>query len=550
MKKPHLTKRTKLAKKLMFVALAALTFQSCIKDNFDMKKIAEVKWDPNFAVPLVYTSLSMKDILNLKSDKDQLLIESDGSFTLVYTNNITSLDASSMSSLSLPDQAPPSVTVSTASAIGTISNGSFATINNTQPITFSTTVTPSTIDSIFFKGGTINFSVSSGIHSNVDMIISIPAAKKNGVGFSKTITLNYTGSSPVVSSSSVDLTGYRFDMTQGSTTSNKFDVNYVVKVYGPVTITGAEQFQVSASMNSLAYSKVVGNIGQQSIIGKKDSVALTIFNHSDGAGSFNIVNPKIKFITHNSFGIPIDAQLTELYGKNDGSAPYQILNSLPYALPTSTPNLNQAGLSAIAADSIVVGGANNIVSVLNKTPKQIVYTLSAQTNTVAASQTDFVLDTSKFRLDVEVQLPLNGAAIAFVMVDTEKFSIPNNILDNFSTGLLRISNTNGFPIDLNMGIYFVDSANVKLDSLLDFEQPIITSGVLNSSGKIISPLVTNKDITIDSQRIKRIANTQKLLIRASASTATSGNIKIYSDYKLEVKIGLQVQIDAKFKPNN
>ncbi len=546
MKKANFIKRATLVKQLMFFAVTALTFQSCIKDNFDTKKIAAIKYNPNFAVPLVYSSLSMADILNLKNANDLIQTGSDGSLTLVYTDNIISQDASSITAFNIPNQAPPTFTISTAPIAGTVSNGdSVSTPLCTQTIAAKDS---SQLSSVLLKGGTMGFSFSSGIKSNVDVVISIPGATKNGVAFSQTVRLNYTGATPVTASPSFDLTGYNFDLTQGGASYNQFKVNYTIKAYGPVIITGAEQFNVDATMKTLVYSKIAGNIGQQNIIMKTDTIAVTIFNHSIGAASFQLLDPKVKLITYNSFGVPINAQLTQLSGDNlKGTSNLLLTPTFPIAI--AFPNSSQAGQTLMASDSLTTT-TSNIVSVFNQTPKNIIYTFSAQTTTVSASQTDFVLDTSKFRLDLEVELPLNGTAFNFAMLDTVAFSIGSTVTDNLSSGLLRISNTNGFPIDVNMQIYFVDSLFNKLDSLLTSEQPLIASGSINSAGQVTTPTITNKDITIDPSRLKKLGNTKQLLIYAKASTINSGAtpVKIYSNYRLEVKLGLQIQVDAKFKP--
>jgi hypothetical protein len=546
MKKSDFIKQASLAKQLMFVAIMALTFQSCIKDNFDTKKIAEIKYNPKFAVPLVYSSLSMSDILNLKNANDSLQTGSDGSLTLIYTDNIISQDASSISAFNIPNQSQV-VTISTTTISGVISNGNSVTTSHTQTITVTSS---SQLSSVILKGGTLDLSFSSGIKSNVDIVISIPGATKSGVAFSQTVTLNYTGTTPVTASPSFDLTGYDFDLSQGGTTYNQFDVNYTVKVYGPATITGTEQFSIGVAMDSLAYSKIVGNIGQHIITGKTDTIAVTIFNHSIGAASFQFLNPKVKLIAYNSFGVPIDAQLTQLSGDNlTGTSNILQSSSTPFPIAIASPNLSQAGQTLMASDSLTTTNSN-IVSVFNQTPKNIIYTLSAQTTTVSASQTDFVLDTSKFRLNLEVELPLNGTNFKFAMVDTEAFSISSTITDNLSSGLLRISNTNGFPIDVNMQVYFVDSLFNKLDSLLTSEQPLIASGIINSAGVVTTPTITNTDITIDSARLKKLVSTKQVLIYAKVNTVNSGAtpVKIYSNYTLEVKLGLQIQVNAHFKP--
>ena len=554
MKKVHFTKQTKLAKQLMFVAVIALTFQSCIKDNFDMKKIAEVKWDPNFAVPLVYSSLTIENIL--KKSKDFLHTESDGSITLIYTANVASLDASSMTTLKLPNQPAQNVVISTGPLAGVLPGGSSVSTVQTQTITFAGAVA-STIDSIVFKAGTFDFSISSDIAGNVDLTIAIPSAKKNGAPFSKIINLNYTGTTPVTASPSYDLTGYHLDMTQGGTTSNAFDVTYTVTVNGPATVTGAESFQVGASMNNLAYSKFFGNLGQQTINIQPDTIPVSIFKNAMGSASFTLADPKINLIIYNSLGIPLTTTFPKLLGIKPNDDTINIPNTVPFPVTVVSPNMGQVG-QVIKSETILDTTNSNLATVLNSTPKGIVYALNAQTNTGLATQNNFVLDTSRLKLDIEVHLPLEGTASNFILGDTLPFSAFKDqaLSENVSSALFRIYTSNGFPLDVDVQIYFLDSAQTKLDSLIVAPNSslIIKSGPVDATTKrVISNGTTTPpvDIVIDRAKLKKLSATKKLIILAKATTTNSGtqDVKIYSDYKLEIKLGLQIQADAKFNPN-
>jgi hypothetical protein len=398
----------------------------------------------------------------------------------------------------------------------------------------------------------MDMSISSNIPAKIDLTIDIPGAKQNGVPFSRTLTINYPGGSPVTPSPSYDLTGYEFDMTQGGTTYNKFDVNYTVKVYGRanLTLTGMEQVTITPALNNLQYSRIVGDLGQQNIVSKTDTITVTIFNHATGNSSFQFTDPKLKMTTYNSFGVPITAQLSQLSAKNRGGISDSLVNTFPFNVPMSFPLLTQEGQSAIA-DTTLDKSNSNIVNVLNGTPEYLIYAYSAQTNSVSASPTNFILDTSKFRLDLEVELPLEGQISNFTMVDTEKFSIDKSIIDNLSSGIIHISISNGFPLDVKMQIYFTDSAQVILDSLFDTDQLIIASGITNSNGRVTTPRIQPTLVSIDHDRLTKLTTAKKIVIRATVSTENSGAtpVKIYSDYKLDVNLGLQVQIKAAFKPN-
>jgi len=78
-------------------------------------------------------------------------------------------------------------------------------------------------------------------------------------------------------------------------------------------------------------------------------------------------------------------------------------------------------------------------------------------------------------------------------------------------------------------------------------QPTLKSGIINSSGKVIAATPNTQDAIFTKAQLSNIKNAKFMIIRAVASTTNNGatNVKIYSDYKLDVKIGVQVQLNAK-----
>jgi len=328
------------------------------------------------------------------------------------------------------------------------------------------------------------------------------------------------------------------------------------------------------------------NWGNQTIpVTGSDTISLSIFKNTLGNATFSLINPKLKFTTYNSFGIPVSIGFSQLEGVTQNST-FQIPNSLPYNITVSSPTINQVGQTLVATDSLYTGNSS-IGSVINNTSKQIVYSLNAQST--AVSQSNFVLDTSNFKLNVEIDLPLYGTASNFVLTDTitnplnqqsnnsngnnnnggsnnggnnnggggnnnggsnnggsSNDSIPNYI----QSGLVRLYNSNGFPMDVNLQAYFVDSAYHKLDSLISPSQTVFKSGVVNLSGMVTAPTATTLDIPVDNNRIKNITNSKYIIIQGALSTTNSGktNVKLYSYYTLLVRLGIQIQGNIKVHP--
>lgn len=539
---------TRRISSFLIAVIVISTMQSCVKDNFQFDKIAEVQWDPNVAAPLVYASLSIKDMLDNSGGQAYVVEAGDKSLTIVYNDTVVSIDASSL--VKLPEQSFQHTIAAGAALPTPFSSGTF-TVTSNQTVPFISGTNGPLIDSMTLKAGILVFLFNSDLSNSGSIKITIPKVKKNGVAFSQTLPLNYSGSLPATASGNFDATGYNFDMTSGGAPYNQFIVKYDVALTGSaIAPVNTDNIDVTFSMNSLEFSKIFGDIGTQNLSLPSDTIDLSMFTTATGAASFTLVDPRIKVTIANSYGIPIDARLTNFDGYNAGVNYYPI-TGFPNPLPILSPNLTQVG--QVLVDSFKLDNTNsNIATLLNNTPKQIVYKLDAYTNVGGPTQNNFILDTSRFQMDLAIELPLYGTAKNFVLVDSIPFDFSDTefVPDEVESGLIRTYNSNGFPIDIDMQVYFVDSLYVTLDSLVSPNQILLKSGTVNpATGRVTSAKETIFDATVNKARLLKIKNAKNIIIKAKASTTNSGttNVKIYSDYTLGFKLGVQVQMRVQAK---
>jgi hypothetical protein len=67
------------------------------------------------------------------------------------------------------------------------------------------------------------------------------------------------------------------------------------------------------------------------------------------------------------------------------------------------------------------------------------------------------------------------------------------------------------------------------------------------TGKVTNPTDKIYDVSITHERVAKLKKAKYLLIKAIATTTSGGNVnvKIYSTYKIDVKLGLQAQLKVK-----
>lgn len=522
------------------------TVSSCIKDNFELDKLAKSVWNPNIAVPLVYSTLTVQDILT-KNDKSGVIHVDNTNFcTLIYQGNLFSIVASEL--VKMPDQNMPTYSASLdLSQIPILVSNATITIPYSQTVNFTPGTNNPKIDSVVFKTGTIDLMLNSDFKYNGKVKIEIPGARKNGKIFSETIALNYSGNVPVLGNLSVDLQGYNFDMTKSGTTYNQFVVNYELTLSGNGTPpTTSNKVMISGAFKNITFARMFGDLGQLPLSLEKDTVDISVFKNAIGSGIISFADPRLKMIISNSYGIPIDASLAQLDAYTPGNVPFQV-TGFPDPLPLHSPDMSQIGQTL--TDSFTLNSSNsNLSAIIKKVPQSFIYKIDSKTNPSGATHNNFILDTSRFKVDMEVQLPLWGTAKDFILIDTVDFKLEENLTNDVESVMLRTFNSNGFPIDVAMQVYFVDSTYKYLDSIVNPYQLILKSGVVNpSTGKVLSPTDKIYDVTLTPDRVNHLKTAKFLLVKATATTTSGGNtnVKIYSNYKIDIKLGIQAQIKKK-----
>jgi len=531
------------------ISLVIFTISSCIKDNFEFDKLAQTEWNPSLAAPLVNSSLSIQDILTKKDKSGIISIDSNHFCSIIYEGNLFSIIASDL--VQIPDQIiPPYKAYLDLTQIGQLKTKFTVTVPYTQTIDFTPGTNNPKMDSVKFKGGTIELSLNSDFTYDGKIEIEIPGAKKNGVSLKQILNMDYTGTVPVLANSIIDLTGYQFDMTNGSTAYNQFIVNYTLTLTSDgtePTPASTNHVELSGQFKDLKFDRIFGDLGQLPLSLNKDTVDIGVFKNAIGSGLISLADPRLTMVISNSYGIPIEAKIAELDAYTPGSIPFQV-TGFPTPLPLYSPDMSQIGQTLTG--SFTLNSTNsNLATIIKKVPQSFIYQIDSKSNPNGATHSNFILDSSQFKVDMKVELPLYGTAKDFILIDTAEFKMEENFTDQLESATIRTFNSNGFPLDVAMQVYFVDSTYKKLDSLVQPYQLILKSATVNPiTGKVTNPNDKIYDVVINQARVKNLKTAKYLLIKANATTASGGNtnVKIYSNYKIDLKLGIQANLKKKF----
>ncbi|HUW04968.1 MAG TPA: hypothetical protein VMW01_01795, partial [Williamwhitmania sp.] len=221
---------------------------------------------------------------------------------------------------------------------------------------------------------------------------------------------------------------------------------------------------------------------------------------------------------------------------------------IPNPIAITSPaysDVDQNKVTTLSVDNTATGGAISTFINLLK-PGTIEYMFDAMTNPSGEVSENFLRDSSRFNIDVEFGLPLYGSVANFAVQDTFDFKVDN--IDQVQQLLLRSDIINEFPMDANIQIYFTDGSFNVLDSLVTDNTVIVPAGDVNfTTGVATKATEKISNFTYDRARIDKIVGSEKLLVKAVMSTSGSvgQNVKIYSNYRLQVKLAAQAQLNVK-----
>ena len=533
-----------MKKTLLYVALV-IFMSSCIKDIEEtidnVSNINKIRWNPTIAVPLIYSRLGVKDVMDEVEDFEFIRVENDGSLTLIYSDFYESKEAQDV--IQLPDYS--------FSNTLTLTPAQLATLNSTGTLSF--TLNPKVniafdgneIDKVWYKKGNLNLAVSSTLEHDIRTELNVAEAKKNGASLKGTVTALDNASLLTTGSISVPLADVESDYTKTAAGHSEQELELIVTVTkkGSNSIKPIEEIDFSIEYVEQEYSQLTGLfVGSDFSVSSQGNLNLSIFANSNN-GSFTLADPRINIILTNSIGIGVDARITQFDGENtDGNI--ISLSGIPDPVPI--PQLSFLEIGQSKMDSFALNkSTSNLADYINNRPAKNEYAFSVMT-TNSGSDRHWILDTSKVGAKVKVEVPLAGTAKKFIIENSQELTMNLEDADEIDEVLIRLYTENGFPMDVATQIYFEDSStNSVLDSLITSDILILPSAALDGNGKVTTPNPNTTDILISKDRISMLEQANRIRIKAYFNTpfdsngSTQPDVKFYEEYNVLLQLGIQ-----------
>lgn len=538
--------RLKVSLKYLFFLLAAgFIAVSCIKEEIDLDKISDkMYWNPKVGVPVAYSSLSLEDLIESIDSEQMIKSDSTKFLTLVYSNRILSNTAATI--MKFGDQQFGEAIFASQLGIpaAPTQNPIVFTKSNSYPFTMSH---GEIIDSLLIKTGTLSFNISSTYKHQGKLIIEIPQLKKNNKAFKDSV--NITKSDGTFSTvTNFNVAGYKLALEHPNVTDNKMSFNYTVKLINSgVGITAGDRIGITIDFTNIAFSSLFGYLGNRQLINTLSEFSFPIFEEVSQP-NLKFANPSIKIRSRSSFGLPANVELYNVEAINSKDN-----KTIPLTFSTGINPFNIKSPNTIggyANDSVIFNkNTTNLFTALEIGPNKIKYGIRSFANP-AGKTLNYVTDSSKLTVDLDVELPLDLGCSKVEFKDTMELDLSKveDLEDKVKSLLLRTSFENGMPIDMNLQVYFLTETNKHVDTLfVAGSDNTIKSGELNQAGKVIKPTRKFLDSQFSKAEIEKLKTVRNAIVKASIATTGGGTtyVKFYSNYTLKVTFGVQTELEIK-----
>ncbi|MEM9022182.1 MAG: hypothetical protein AAGB22_00475 [Bacteroidota bacterium] len=526
---------------VLLSAFLILSVAGCDDKYFDFDRDKALLYEPTIAAPLVNTVMDMSDILGDSSINDLFVQDATGFLALVYTATTETVTAREF--YELPGFSE-SQTFSLDAALITAFNAA-GSISVPFSTTFNYDPGPGiSLETVEVRSGEMVVNINSDFRHSGSLAIGLPTATRGGNALQENIPFTFSGSVPVVTSRTIDISGYTFDLTDGGTTVNSIPADLVMALTNSGNNTDpSDELVIDISFENMEYELLIGDFGQQQFDLDPDSVNLDAFNNAFG-GSFRATDPSVEFRIANSFGIPIELQFSEFRSRNVNTGRTVDLGGPGVTDPKLIERAQSPGDVALSSFVLNTDNTTNVVELIEPSPKFVTYEYSVTGNPSGpANPLNFISSESEFVVDAEVTIPLEGYATNLTFGDTLNFEFgSDDNVDNVKSALIRTNIINGFPMDLESQVIFLDEFGQAIDSLYNGPTSIVAAGIVPpNDGRVTIPGVQVTDVVIENERIVNILQADKAFVRIKTETFMSDEpriVRIFNDYEIDIKIGI------------
>ena len=507
-------------KNQIFSVLLLLGLSGCI-DLADLSDAQVPDYEAEFALPLINSRVTIKDILDNDGSIDQLMVDLDGTLRFQYQGTEIRREGAEVFEQLTGDFPPvfPVLLPETRFPLSLISDIE--------------------LDRLDFKGGQLVYYFENSNPENLSVEFEFSSLQQGGAPLRVTAEVpafSGVGLLPAVTNRDgpIDLSTYQLLP----------DDNEIVLRYAAKNAGGQDRllanFVIQIQNPSFSYAE--GYLGQFVIEGVEDAVGID-FVERYAASNIQFADPRAMLFVEHSFGVPIQAQINEFIVQNANGTEQEVESTqIDQGLSFSYPGLDEVG-TMVSEIFTFDKNNSNILALFAGNPVSMIYDVDALVNPEANPDlVGFITDSSYYTLQLMVDLPLFGSADDYVLRDTLEFNLREE--DEIERASFKIIAENELGVDATVQVHFLDAQGSLIETLFIDRQLIAQAALVDDTGLATSPAVTTTFVETDAVRSERIRQASQMALEIGFSTETNrpNPVRILEQQGLRVKMGAIVTV--------
>jgi hypothetical protein len=483
-------------------------------------EIDSIRLTPTYDSPLASGELKISDIL-ADDDSSHFKTDEDGLLYIAYDDELLSHDIRNLFEL---HDLPVDRSFIMPGAVVPPHNKDIRVDSIQSKIDFG--LSPEKLDEIALNSGRITYEVELAPSFNLDYEVFLVLS-----GF-KSRTTSKSLNTVIGDEGVIDISDYTISLDD-----NKFDLKLVLvykKTNSSTTIPPASSVNVRLKFEDLEFDYIKGFLGDQVTTIDPRTIPISVFEKGVFHGAeISLAQPRVSITVLNENGVPCTVHFTKLEARKEGAS--------PMAIALNPANPVEVAAPAIMGDTQITHiGVANVNDIMNYAPAEFFYQADVHINEGIASGDNFVVDSSKMKVRMNIEVPLWGSATGIVLQDTLNVDLENVENSEVVTATLKVNLVNEFPLGGDVQFILTDENYLPLSTLLKDDQTgIIKASKVDSNGELEAAGEFEGELEIDQTKIDNLFKSKHLIVMVNLQTSrnASGNaidVKFMEDYGLVI----------------
>lgn len=499
---------------------------SCVKE-LDFNNLDDLEYRGQWVLPIINADLTLGDVV---AGDSTFTADPDGGIRIIFEED-SIFGASIAELVAIPDQekqeipfvagSPP---VNLEFELGTLGSGE-------------------QLKKIELSKGLLKWTLDNPVANPVQYELAILNATLNGDTAKFILSANTMG----IDTGSIDISGLDFDLTQGSLGYN--NLKYRTQILNDGGAPVGTSYKSTVQLVNIVLDEANGYFGDRSVNLPSLTQNTNISGFENILNGLKIENPTIALKIVGNVGLPFEVE-TDMDGINKkGNILPLVISPINYNSPVNQGDWDTSRLT-------INRGNSNIVDFISNVPDNIAFAGKLHLNPNGNTGTDnFITQDGEMYVGVKIDIPLEIKTKDLIVeqlipeFDLDFDEEQTNAIEKLK---MHFKVTNGFPFDANLRLEFMDIVDDGVGNITaivtdSVNVDLLTSAVVDASGRVLTPTVSRSEIVFDQTNIQNLLEADRLNIRVTFNSYNNGNdlVKLYTNDFINVIAGIDVKLKVK-----